>query len=216
MSWAAAMGGVASYFGGERANKANKDMARDQMLFQQQMSNTQYQRAADDMQAAGLNRILALGGPSSSPQGATAQMQNTIAPAVSTALESSRTVEENALKRAKTALTKTDKLLKKALLPSAESKAILSKHAYDLLKAADDLVRENNPSHKSILKSIPGRLAQLVRRGSTGDKNFIQKIKAEVFKQNDKVTANSIWEFFKKSFSTGQTLIYSRPQKGKK
>jgi len=42
--------------------------------FQQQMSNTAYQRAATDLEKAGLNRILALGAPASTPGGSVAQM----------------------------------------------------------------------------------------------------------------------------------------------
>jgi len=40
------------------------------------MSSTAYQRAAVDLDKAGLNRILALGSPASSPGGSTAVMQN--------------------------------------------------------------------------------------------------------------------------------------------
>lgn len=48
--------------------------AREQMDFQKMMSNTAYTRAAKDLERAGLNRVLALGSPASTPSGAMAQI----------------------------------------------------------------------------------------------------------------------------------------------
>lgn len=44
--------------------------ASNQMAFQREMSSTAYSRAAKDLEKAGLNRILAIGGPSTTPAGA--------------------------------------------------------------------------------------------------------------------------------------------------
>lgn len=69
--------GVSGMIGQSEANKANKQIANDQMAFQERMSNTAYARAMQDMRSAGLNPMLAYSqGGASAPQGAAATMQN--------------------------------------------------------------------------------------------------------------------------------------------
>jgi len=70
------LGAIGSFFGASSSAKQAKKLAREQMAFQERMSNTAYQRSADDLEAAGLNRILALGSPASSPAGAMAPVPN--------------------------------------------------------------------------------------------------------------------------------------------
>jgi len=86
--------GGLGFLGGERQNSANQKISREQMAFQQQNSDTAYQRAADDLEKAGLNRILALGSPSSTPSGAGIPAQNSLEAGVSSALEFKRLSKE--------------------------------------------------------------------------------------------------------------------------
>lgn len=76
-----------SYLGQREANSANRDIARDQMGFQRDMSNTSYQRGMKDLQAAGLNPLLMSPTGASTPQGAGANMENTASGAVNSAMD---------------------------------------------------------------------------------------------------------------------------------
>lgn len=74
---AGGVAGIGNYIGGKDTNEANLKIAREQMRFQERMSNSAYQRAMADMRAAGLNPILAYSqGGASAPSGASATMQN--------------------------------------------------------------------------------------------------------------------------------------------
>jgi hypothetical protein len=67
MSWGALAGMAIGAFGQRSANRQNIRLMREANAFTERMSNTAYTRAARDLENAGLNRILALGSPASTP-----------------------------------------------------------------------------------------------------------------------------------------------------
>lgn len=80
-------GGLLGMFGAKDKNEAEIASAREQMAFQERMSNTAHQREIADLQKAGLNPILSakLGG-ASSPAGASPNLVNTMEPLANSAM----------------------------------------------------------------------------------------------------------------------------------
>ena len=102
-------GGLFSARSARRRNRQQVALAREQMAFQERMSSTAFQRAARDLEKAGLNRILALGKPASSPGGQMAPVIEELAPGLNSALairrqnlELANMRETNRLTRAQT------------------------------------------------------------------------------------------------------------------
>ena len=81
-----------NYIGQSSANDTNMEIASNNTAFQERMSNTAYQRQVKDMEAAGLNPMLAYlkGGGASTPTGSITQVQNPFASAASSAESAAR------------------------------------------------------------------------------------------------------------------------------
>ncbi|QKI28890.1 VP2 [Trichosanthes kirilowii gokushovirus] len=86
----------------EWQDRRNAGYAADNRSFQERMSNTSYQRAALDLESAGLNRVLALGQGASTPSGAQSSVDKPTA--AQTGILASTAKQQIALQKAEEAL----------------------------------------------------------------------------------------------------------------
>lgn len=170
------IGGMIGMHGQSTANRQNLQIAREQMAFQERMSGSAYQRATKDLEAAGLNRILALGSPSSTPSGQTARMENVKAPlarGVSQAAHSAAALAKNAAE-IKNINATTDNTEQNTLL--AGQRTLIATHGAEIASVGADIVRvvreltgNKNP------KEIAALLKSQIEKARAGLTNILEQ-----------------------------------------
>ena len=104
---AAGVGGGLSLIGGMMGNDARASQARDANAFSAQQFATRYQTTVKDMEAAGLNPMLAYSqGGGSPPSGQQAQMQDVVTPAVQSGFQNYSAARAGEVQKAQAELLK--------------------------------------------------------------------------------------------------------------
>lgn len=172
-------GGALSAFGAHQANRANKQIAREQMQFQERMSNTAYQRAMQDMEKAGLNPILAYNqGGATAPPGASTQVSNEFSSGVNSAIEARRSRAEVENLRQQNKQIKSTTFLNEALA----HQAIAQTHRIGVQETGDyvDMARQIGGSVVDVANfllayKLGGKKAAALQAGAELSRSRIKK-----------------------------------------
>jgi len=165
---ALAAGGI-DYFSAKDTQSKQKQMAREQMAFQERMSNTAYQRAVKDMRKAGINPILAYAqGGASSPGGAQANIV-TPTPGATTAkaLQSSSQASLQTLQKD---LVQAQTGTAKALESKTQAEADQARVMADYYKKHENVV----PAYK--IGGTKGVIAELLSEAGANTAKDVQKL----------------------------------------
>lgn len=162
MDFGAALGGIASgvlgYLGVKETNAANAQQAQIQQAYQTEMSNTAYQRAVADMQAAGLNPMLAYTqGGATTPAGAKAEMQSALGAAATSAQTGYKIGTEA---KNQNDLAEADVLLKREQAAAAGSQEDLNRAQMNLSLVEAANKSSQLPGHKLFVNEVASQIAR--------------------------------------------------------
>lgn len=161
----------ANYSAQDQANQANIRMAREQMSFQERMSNTAHQREMADLEAAGLNPTLSAGGNgSSTPGGAAAtvtapqiqfpeilQMKGLQLEQQRVDNQTQATAAEIAKKTSETDLVKMKKILAQKGMMRAELEGEASAVMNNMIRFFKNKWKQNQPPRQDPMQFQPNQ-----------------------------------------------------------
>lgn len=167
---------AADLFGSSQQREFNAKQAQIDRDWQEKMSNTAYQRAAKDMEAAGLNRILALGNPASTPSGAQASMSlpaysSGISTGVSAAsakqqIAESKTRQKNIVQTTKNLAKTLEKIGHEVTI--AEGEAAVSQVRKALYRAVEPIVDLSSQKVQKFINKLAFETAQDMEKKGDG------------------------------------------------
>jgi hypothetical protein len=179
------VGGLFGRSGQNSANEANLRIARENREWQERMSNSAYQRSAADLEKAGLNRILSIGQPASTPAGNIATMQNknakladAIGQSVQTAMQAKKLNQEIKESDSRIFLNNTTAQKNTAGAGLADNQAIESATRTAGIRTANEIAKLNKQITLMNIEGVRNQY-EFARWLQTSDNNLLyQKLKA--------------------------------------
>lgn len=162
--------GGLSFLGGERRNAAQAEQAASANAFSAQQFATRYQTTVKDMEAAGLNPMLAYSqGGGSPPSGQQAQMQDTVSPAVESFNRTRSTAAQNAVQNATVENISADTENKKAQAANIRADTLLKTAQENLAGASAQQARTTVGYLEMQSKKILEELKNIPKEGDRLD-----------------------------------------------
>lgn len=138
------IGGAMGNSAQRAANRANIQLTKEQRDWEEKMSNTSYQRAVEDLKAAGLNPMLAYSqGGASTPQTSAARVEPVDSMARSVSSASAKAMQTIALEQQKATIELTRAQTAKTM-EEAKTAAVTSSNAADRQRAEIIQIEENS------------------------------------------------------------------------